>query len=183
MAGISNVGNIPNRMETITSNAAGEKENINDQILLDFSSESCQKNEDAKDDSVILNFLAQETEVQNSDNNVIEKNKKLPKKEVQIFNENGSINPDKLGQMMESGILSVDGFISACGYDLRNEEDLLEIGFTRSCTFNFTLPDGTEASGLTSDWLGMSNPYVHLTTPDGTEYNFEYVKLNPKDSY
>jgi len=92
----------------------------------------------------------------------------------QCFNENG-INPENVSKLIESGEMDVGQFLNAAGYDLRDEDDQNAIRLTRSNTFDFTLPDGTKAEGLISDWSGtLGQPYVHLTTPDGKEYRFEY---------
>ena len=99
----------------------------------------------------------------------------------EIFNEDGELDIDRTQELMESGEMTVDQFIKACGYDLRNEDDQIAINLTRSDTFEFELEDGTVVSGRDS-WDFMGNPpFILLETPYGDYLIKEGSKEDSED--
>ncbi len=91
------------------------------------------------------------------------------------YNADGSDNFERLGKAIEEGILDIEEFVARCDYNINDSRDQKLINYTRSNTFSFNLPDGTKVSGLASDWSNtLGKPFVHIETPDGKEYKFEY---------
>ena len=93
----------------------------------------------------------------------------------QCINDDKTLNLENIGRLVETGEMNAVQFLNAIGYDLKNQDDMKTIGYTRSNTFNFNLPDGTNVSGLTSSWSSsLGEPFIYIQTPDGKEYKFEY---------
>ena len=101
----------------------------------------------------------------------------------EIFNDDGSLNIDNTQKLMESGEMTVEKFINACGYDTNNPEDLNKITINRSDDFEFKLDDGTEVQGSLMDWDEFSNPYMTVKTPDGKKYSFEETDQTIANKY
>ncbi len=96
----------------------------------------------------------------------------------EIFNDDGSINPYTAGELFESGEMSLDDFIGACGF---NSKDSSEISLDRSGNFNFILEDGTEVKGnIGWNMLEPGLQSIYISTPEGNEYNYEYNSYQNK---
>ena len=88
---------------------------------------------------------------------------KATKLKEEIFNEDGSINAERTGELFESGELTVWDF-----------DDVFGATITRSETASVTLEDGTEIAVSDQRWSGMSDAAeLIIKLPNGEELYFE----------
>jgi hypothetical protein len=95
--------------------------------------------------------------------NILNGDAKAEKIKEQIFNEDGSINAEKAGELFESGELTVWDFEKVFGVTPNMSEQA-----------KTTLEDGTTVYCEDMRWSGMTDSAVMVVTlPDGTEMRFE----------
>lgn len=100
--------------------------------------------------------------------NILNGDAKAEKIKEQIFNEDGSINVDKAGELFESGELTIWDFEKVFGVTPNMSEQA-----------KTTLEDGTTVYCEDMRWSGMTDSAVMVVTlPDGTEMRFEQKDKN-----
>ena len=131
-----------------------------------------------KENSDILNILNQDNEYRTEMQNVIGKKteskesiqKRVDEIKSEAFNEDGSINPEKLGDLIASG-----------KYDFHDFADALNLGMLRMLgAWEGGYEDGTRI--FASDGHGEEPMGISVETPDGQWFEFDFPEMGIKDT-